>query len=180
MTQPDPNRLRVADLSQNRPSPFELRPDSNRLRQLAEDLGLLDLRKMRFAGEISAHGDEDWLLEGQLGATVVQACVVSLAPVTTRIETPVRRLFLANMTESDLPEMEMPEDDTTEPLPAFLDLTEIMAEALALALPLYPRAKGASLEETGFAPPGVTPMRDEDTRPFAGLAGLRDQLADKE
>jgi hypothetical protein len=26
--------------------------------------------------------------------------------------------------------------------------------------------------------PGVAPMRDEDARPFAGLAGLKDQLSD--
>jgi len=28
----------------------------------------------------------------------------------------------------------------------------------------------------GAAPEGVTPIADEDTRPFAGLAALRDKL----
>jgi hypothetical protein len=29
-----------------------------------------------------------------------------------------------------------------------------------------------------FAEDGVTPLRDEDTKPFAGLAALRDRLED--
>ena len=32
----------------------------------------------------------------------------------------------------------MPEDDAIEPLPETLDLGEVLAEALALALPAYP------------------------------------------
>ena len=51
--------------------------------------------------------------------------------------------------------------------------------ALALALPLYPRAEGADLAQAQFAGPGVTPMTDEDARPFAGLKDLRDKLDKK-
>jgi len=32
------------------------------------------------------------------------------------------------------------------------------------------------LGEAVFAAPGTAPLRDEDTRPFAGLAGLRAAL----
>jgi hypothetical protein len=46
----------------------------------------------------------------------------------------------------------MPEDDTTEALPERLDLSAVMAEALALALPDYPRAPDAEME-TGNSPP---------------------------
>ncbi|HHI70111.1 MAG TPA: DUF177 domain-containing protein, partial [Rhodobacteraceae bacterium] len=31
-------------------------------------------------------------------------------------------------------------------------------------------------EETTFSEPGTEPMKDEDLRPFAGLASLRDKL----
>jgi uncharacterized metal-binding protein YceD (DUF177 family) len=51
-----------------------------------------------------------------------------------------------------------------------------LAEALALALPLYPRAPGAELGEAAFTEPGKPVLRDEDARPFAGLAHLRDKL----
>ena len=70
-------------------------------------------------------------------------------------------------------EMEMPDDDRQEPLPEAIDLSSILAEALTLNLPQYPRADDARLGEAVYAEPGVSPLRDEDTRPFAALAGLR-------
>lgn len=172
----DTTALRVADLPQNAPTSFELTPDAEQRDALARDLGLLALRKLRFAGRITAQGKRDWLLEAQLGATVVQPCVVTLEPVTTRIDAEVRRLFVAGLAEPEASEVEMTEDDTVEPLGAEIDPAAVMAEALALALPLYPRKPDADLGEAVFAEPGVEPMRDEDTKPFAGLAGLRDAL----
>ena len=120
----------------------------------------------------------DWRLEAKLGATVVQTCVVSLNPVSTRIDDTTSRMYLANLEEPEEgSEVEMPEDESIDALPEILDLEEIMIEALALALPLYPRAEGVDLETAEFAPPGVAPIKDEDVKPFAGLAGLRDKLA---
>ena len=55
-----------------------------------------------------------------------------------------------------------------------------MVEALSLALPLYPKAEGAQLEDTTFAQPGITPMSDEAARPFSGLSALRDKLKKEE
>ena len=48
-------------------------------------------------------------------------------------------------------EVEMPEDDTVEPMPEVIDLAEVAAEALALALPLYPRAPGADFGQAVHA-----------------------------
>jgi hypothetical protein len=47
---------------------------------------------------------------------------VTLASVTTRIDTGVARRYLADWQEPTGEEAEMPEDDTTEALPARLDL----------------------------------------------------------
>ena len=171
------NRYRVADLPPNRPVAFDLRPDPQQTAALAQQLGLSGLRKLSFKGSLQAEGSRDWRLEAQLGATVTQPCVVTLAPVTTRLDEPVTRRFLTHMPEpDDAEEVEMPEDETIEPLGDVIDLGAVMAEALALALPLYPRAEGAELEETVLTEPGKTPLRDEDINPFAGLAALRDTL----
>lgn len=172
----DKTAIRVADLSQNAPTPFDLRPDPAAQKTLAEELGLLGLRKLRFAGQIVAQGRKDWELTGSLGATVTQPCVVTLEPVTTRIDVDVRRLFLADLPDIEAEEIEMPEDDSVEKLGSEIDPAAVMAEALALALPLYPRKQGVSLSDSVFAEPGVEPMTDEDARPFAGLANLRDAL----
>ncbi|MCB1365750.1 MAG: DUF177 domain-containing protein [Rhodobacteraceae bacterium] len=174
----DQTVLRVADLAQNAPTGFDLQPDDATLKALAGALGLADLRKLRFAGQIAAHGRHDWELTGRLGATVVQPCVVTLEPVTTRIETDVSRLYLAEFEEPAETEAEMPEDDRIEALGRVIDLAAVMAEALSLALPQYPRKDGVELGEAVFTESGKAPMRDEDARPFAGLAGLRDKLKD--
>lgn len=166
--------LRLAALSADRSHDFRLEPDAETRADLLKTLDLQGLRKLSFAGTLTPEDRADWRLQAHLGATVVQSCVVTLAPVTTRIETDIRRLYLARpavIPEGD--ESEMPEDDTTEPLPETLDLVDVLTEALALALPDYPRAEGATLEQAQFAAPGVAPMRDEDTKPFAALAALK-------
>ena len=174
---PSPSALRVSELAQNRATPFSFRPDSLQLKAIAAELKVLGLRKLSFEGQIKAVGSADWKLEAKLGATVIQPCVVTLEPVTTRIDVPVERLFLRGFVDVDAPEAEMPDDDTTEALTAWIDPEAIMHEALTLNLPLYPRADDAALGELVVTEPGVTPMRDEDARPFAGLADLKDQLS---
>ncbi len=74
----------------------------------------------------------------------------------------------------------MPEDDSAEPLPVTIDLGEVMAEALALELPPWPRAEGVEPVEMSVTEPGKTPMTDDDAKPFAGLKALRDKLSDDE
>ena len=182
-TPPTPTALRVSELSQNAATPFVLRPETARLKEIAAELDILGLRKLSFEGDLVGEGKFDWRLNAKLGATVIQACAVTLDPVTTRIDVPVTRLFQRDHVDVDAPEAEMPEDDTLEPLGPWIDPGEIMVEALVLHLPLYPRAPGATLGEMVFAQPGVAPMRDEDTRPFAGLAALKAQItppADKD
>ena len=175
--------LRVSDLSANRPNGFDLRPEAEARAAIAEALDITGLRKLRFQGAIIADGGQDWRLDATLGATVVQPCVVTLAPVTTRLDLEISRRYMVTPPEPEIGEdgeALMPEDDTIEPLGPVIDPAAVMIEALALNLPLYPRAAGADLGEAVFAGPGVVPMRDEDARPFAGLAGLRKALGEKD
>ena len=66
----------------------------------------------------------------------------------------------------------MPEDETADPLPARLDLADVMAEALALALPAWPRAEGVAPVDLTVTEPGKTPMTDDEAKPFAALKSL--------
>lgn len=174
--------FRVADLQQNRPTPFELRPGPKDLAALADALSLSAVRKVVFAGEIRAHGKSDWELIAKLGATVVQPCVVTLEPVTTRVEDKIERRFVAYLPDpdSDEEEVEMPEDENAERLESHIDVNAILHEALALNIPQFPRAQGAELKDAVFTEAGKKAMTDEDARPFSGLAALRDQLGSKE
>ena len=171
--------IRVADLSARRPVSFDLAPDGAEMARISEDLGLLGLRKLRFRGKMTAEGRADWLLQADLGATVIQPCVVTLDPVQTRIDEPVTRRFspdAALETPEPGAEIEIPEDDTLEPLGTEIDFGRVMVEALSLALPPYPRRDGAELGQLTVAEEGVAPLQDEDTKPFAALARLRDKL----
>ncbi len=177
----NPGKFRVADLPQNSKTRFELRPERAYCEALAQEMGLIGLRKLSLVGDIQALGKSDWELNATLGATVVQTCVVTLAPVTTRLDLPVSRRFLAVFeqpdTEDDEEEVEMPDDENAELLGSEIDAGQVMAESLALNLPMYPRAEDAEIGENVFTEPGKQAMRDEDARPFAGLAGLRDKLS---
>ncbi|SDX63168.1 YceD family protein [Roseicitreum antarcticum] len=184
--------LRVSGLAARKATQFTLEPDTMVRAAIAEDIGILRLRKLRFTGAITPAGRSDWLLEGELGATVVQECGVTLAPVTTRIDLPVRRTYVAQMPEPEGDEVEIPHDDTLEPLGPVIDPAAVALEALILALPMYPRAENlvdglenageTGTESTGVeaAPPGKPPLTDAAVKPFAGLAGLRDKLAGQE
>ncbi|PVA12036.1 hypothetical protein DC366_00610 [Pelagivirga sediminicola] len=178
----EPAALRVADLPKGRTQSFDITPDAEARAALASALGINALRKLRFHGTLAPLGRHDWRINADLGATAVQDCVVTLAPVTTRIDTRVERRFLSDMpAPSELaptPEdgVEMPEDDTNEPLGDVIDLARVLHEALALALPDYPRAEGADLARAQAAPPGAAPLEDADLKPFAGLAGLKRKL----
>lgn len=144
--------------------------------QIARDLGIEAVRKLRFEGSLSPIGRQDWALKAKLGATVVQSCVVTLAPVSTRIEEELSRRYIADYREPESEEAEIPEDLDSEPLPSRLDLALIMTEALAIALPDFPRAPGAELGEAVFTEPGAEPLTEEKAKPFAGLADLKKKL----
>ncbi len=172
--------VRLADPGQRGTQGFVITPDSAGRAAVAQHLGILDVRKLRFEGRLVPQGRRDWTLEAMLGATVVQECVVTLAPVVTRIDEPVTRRYLADLPEPGLGETEMPEDDTIEELPASLDLAAVMIEALSLALPPFPRAPDAGPVDLTVTEPGAAPLDAAAVRPFAGLASLRDRLSGPE
>ena len=167
---------RVADLPGRKAKQFLLEPDDATREAIAADLGIPGVRKLRFQGALSPAGKSDWLLTAELGATVVQNCVVTLEPVVTRLDTKVDRKFVRTLREPTEEEVEMPEDDTVDHLQEFIDVGLVMFEALALALPDYPRAENVTLENRYFTEPDQEAMTDEDAKPFASLAALRDKL----
>jgi uncharacterized metal-binding protein YceD (DUF177 family) len=167
------SRLRLASLSRHEQHDFAFEPGSDLVSELLEEFGLLKLRKARLTGRLTPEGRRDWHLEATFGATVVQPCSVTLAPVTTRIDTAVERRFVADFAQPEEAEAEMPEDDTTEPLPDVLDLAALFAETLSIELPDFPRAEGASFGEAVFAPPGAEPLTADKVRPFGALEALK-------
>jgi uncharacterized metal-binding protein YceD (DUF177 family) len=171
----NPEFARVVELRQLRDLDgfdFDIAPTEAEGAALARLLGARAVRKLRFAGRLAPLPRGGWQLDAELGATVVQSCVVTLEPVTTRIDQPVRRRFLP---EPDVRAAELviapDEDDEIEPLGERIDLGLVATEALALALPAYPRKPGAAL-----GPAAAGAGEADEPRPFAALAALRAKL----
>jgi uncharacterized metal-binding protein YceD (DUF177 family) len=176
MTDPLTLPFRTQSLSPKKPTRFALTPDLALRRAVAKALGISAVHALSFKGEMRPVGRRDVLLQGELVARVEQPCGISLVPVITDITEPVTRRYVADWQEPTGDEVEMPDDDTTDPLPEVIDVGIVAVEALSLALPLYPRAPGVALGEAVFAQPDTTPLRDGDLKPFAGLAALKDKM----
>lgn len=176
---PRPSRFRTGGLSPRKPTRFSYQADAEERARLAADLGLLALYALELTGELRPVNRDELLLEARLTARADQPCSLTLVPVPANMTETVCRRYVAGLASPEGDEIEMPEDDSVEPMPDEIDLSEIAAEALALALPLYPRAPGAELGVAVHAAEGVVPLSDADLKPFAGLQGLAAQLARK-
>ena len=172
MTDTYSHPLRVADLAARKPTRFSLTPNEAERAAIAKALGILAIEALCFKGTLTPRGRNDWVLAADLSARVVQACVVTTEPVTSAIAEAVERHYLAEPPEIDGDEVEMPEDDRIEALPATIDLGAVLSEALSLALPPYPRLAGVEFGAAQYAGPGVAPLTDHAARPFAGLEAL--------
>ncbi len=166
--------FRVASIAGRSATHVKFAPNAEARAAIAAELDLLDLPHLVFDGEIRPSGKRDLILTGTLTALAVQPCSVTLQPVRTRVSETVTRKYLADYQMQDGEEVEIPEDDTVEPLGEVIDAAEVAIEALVLALPLYPRAPGVGPADLQVAPPDVAPLSDADLKPFAGLAKLLD------
>ena len=111
---------------------------------------------------------------GRLTAAVTQPSVVTLEPVAQEIAEPIDRIFLPGG-EKDFAgpaNAEIFVDLEGEDVPDHFDgpeadLSDLIAETLALAIDLYPRGPGETLDDLGLKPEGL------DDHPFAALKALK-------
>ena len=151
---------------------LRLAASTEECRLLARRFELIDLTGL--AGEIRVEpvgATGSIHVAGRLWADVVQQCVVTLEPVPAGVEADFDRLFSRDLPEEALGEVEIdPEADSPEPLVGqVLDLGEVLAEELSLALDPYPRSQDADrllAELQG-------PQAREARMPFAPLDTLR-------
>jgi uncharacterized metal-binding protein YceD (DUF177 family) len=149
---------------------------------LAKRFGFLSLPAFSARVTIDRRPGGRVVVEGRLRGKIVQACILTLDPVTQDLDETFRIVFRQDLTEERDPEsgeaLVSPQADAPEPLSGnMLDVGEIVAEQLSLAADPYPRRPGAKLEDILPKPRGNSrPARQEQRRhPFAGLAALKDK-----
>jgi uncharacterized metal-binding protein YceD (DUF177 family) len=112
---------------------------------------------------------------GEVNARVVQTCVVTLEPFETAIREEVSAYFGRADDIPDPEEVQIDEDKSPEPIGSHgeIDLGELAAQHLSLALDPYPRKPGVVFKEI------VTGEETAPPNPFAVLAELRPKNPDK-
>ena len=113
---------------------------------LARRFELVDLTRLEGDAQIvPVAGTSTIHVTGHLSADVVQTCVVTLEPVPALVEADFDRLFSSDLPYEAEEEVEIdPESEAPEPIAGgTLDLGEILAEELSLAMEPYPRSPDA-------------------------------------
>ncbi len=131
--------------------PFAIAAEPSERVALARRFGLERIDRLRAEGTVArAPGEPLVTLTGRLEAEVTQLCVVTLEPVASRLEVELQRLFALGRGSQKEEILVDPLREEPEPLEGeLLDLGEIVAEELALALDPYPRSPGVGLADGG-------------------------------
>jgi uncharacterized metal-binding protein YceD (DUF177 family) len=149
---------------------------------IAQWLGIEALDSLKAVIQLSRGGDDEYAYRGHFEADVVQACVITLAPVPSHLSGEIGRKFQvlprpsARRRKSAIEappaipaiiDLSAADEDSPELLVSpVLDLAAPLLEELSLALDPYPKAPGAAFE----APP--EPLEPSDN-PFAVLEKLK-------
>jgi hypothetical protein len=167
--------IAVAGLQRDAKTKFRVTAEPDELVLLAEYLGVDRIDKLALTGFISPVEDNGWRIRGRLVASIEQSCVVSLARLNTRHNEEIERLYLPEDQLISEPEVLVSHDDQDlpDPLTDSLDPAQLAVDELAQVIDPYPRVKNVELEQSRFAPPGVRPLSDETSNPFAGLVVLK-------
>lgn len=127
----------------------------------------------RLAGDFTLRRDAAGIIvTGRVTAAATQACSITGDPLAARIDEAVDLRFVESGTAGD-GEVELDDAgiDVIELNGGMIDLGEVAAETMALALNPFPRGTGA---EAALKRAGV--LREEQAGPFGGLTALRENL----
>ncbi len=142
---------------------------------LAQRFGLVSLDRLSATFALKRVRKDLVRAKGHLSAEVVQACVVTLEPVPARIDERFEVDFLEGVRPAVVDvELDAEAADAPEPVvDGWIDLGELAAEQLGLAIDPYPRKPDAQVPAEWSAGPAVEPAATERPNPFAALEKLK-------
>jgi len=175
---------RIVDIDRMGPAgtALEIAASDSERAALIKRFGFLGLPAFSARVTVDRRPGGQVVVVGRLRGRIVQACILTLDPVSQDLDETFRLVFKEGLAEERDPEsgeaLVSAQADAPEPLPGnLLDVGEIVAEQLSLAAEPYPRKQGVKLEDVLPKPrKDGRPGRHEPRRhPFAGLAALRDK-----
>jgi hypothetical protein len=150
----------------------ELEADAEERRRLAERFDLLALDRL-VAQLVLTRGASGIPIRvsGRLQASVVQRCVATLEPVASEIRDAVEAEYGPASDEGPEEVIHFDQPDPPEPLEGdSIELGELVAQHLSVALDPYPRKQGT--EPLDWAEPARTEGGIDPDNPFSVLAPL--------
>lgn len=169
----------VDDIKDGQSVREKLTADEDERRALAKRFDLKEIKSFRADITVTNQGGVIFLVTGKLTADIVQTCVVTLEPVPVRIEESFEVYcadaesipVVSNDMEYDVTE----DEDLPEPIvDGKINIGELAAQFLSLAIDPYPHAEGVEVEDDGT----VWREHDENDKPekpnpFAVLKDLK-------
>jgi len=169
---PEFSRPVLVDTIPTRGMDMEVEANAAERAALAQRFAINKVMELKAKAHLRAlAGGALFKVDGHLHAVVEQTCVVTLEPVEQVIDESFMITFGAGE-DSDTLELDlsMDDDDPPEPLTdGAIDLGEVVAEHLALALDPFPRKAGAELPEIKEE----APIKEEKVSPFAALSAFK-------
>jgi uncharacterized metal-binding protein YceD (DUF177 family) len=139
---------------------------------LAKRFELIGIGRLEAVFTLKRAGGGVIHVQGEIQAEVTQACVVTLAPVPAKIA----ETFSADFADADdrrrpaETDLDFEADDPPEPIRnGHIDLGELAAEHLSLALNPYPRAPGAAIPAEFSPDPDADERAEHPINPFSIL-----------
>lgn len=154
-------------------STVEIEATAGERQKLAERFGLIGIDRLVAQLKLTRGASGIPIrIRGVLEATVVQECVVSLEPVSNKIKELIEVEYGPVDEESGEEVVSLDQPDPPEPLEGdSLELGELLAQHLSVALDPYPKLEGAAAPDWAGSASDAEP--DSADKPFAALSRLR-------
>lgn len=167
-------RPQRVDTIGDEPRTIEVEANADERAALARRFELIGID--RLTGRFTIRRDAAGIVaDGRVEAAVTQACTITGDPLPATIDEPVSLRFVPEL-EAGQDEVELADSDI-DVIPYegdAIDLGEVAAETMALALDPFPRGPNA---EAVLSEAGV--LNEEQAGPFGALAALKEQLGKK-
>ncbi|QQP88738.1 DUF177 domain-containing protein [Skermanella sp. TT6] len=177
---PEFSRTVLADKVSGDETTQSIKANPQECRRLAARLDLRDLKSLTATVRLKRVGGGQMIrVRGTLEADVVQTCVVTLEPVENHVADEFETMFAPRHLIPEIPmEVEIDPDAEEPPEPLVgnrIDIGELTAQHLSLALDPYPRRPGIAFEDHIEDAPaeGGDEVPAERPNPFLTLAKLK-------
>ena len=157
--------VKVDRIRSGSPNFFKFVATDKELKILATRFKFLDVLSLSVELIIRKSARDYWDVVGQLRGVVVQACNSTGVPLRETLDFLIEERYVRSVGNQEEVEVHM---DVAEPLEnEAINIGELLAQSLAIAVTPWPRAPGA--------PKTFTSGEELPNHPFAGLAALKRQ-----